>query len=233
MKSIVKQYNLNVERIHTHIGSGSDPDVWQTISLLSLNLVKEFPTAISLNLGGGYKVGRMSYEKSTDLKLVGEPVKQAFQSFFEETGRKIKLEIEPGTFLVANAGLLLSTVQDIVSTGDQGHVFLKLDSGMTEVLRPSLYGAQHPIVIHSETLETSSYVVVGHCCESGDLFTCAPGEPESLKERVLKKACIGDLISIEGAGAYCAGMSTKNYNSFPEAPEVILDRNGDVQLIRR
>jgi len=135
---VVAEYNITVERIHTHIGSGSDPDVWQTVSLLSLNLVRQFPDATTLNLGGGFKVGRMSYEKSTDLQLVAEPVKQAFQAFAEETGREIKLEIEPGTFLVANAGALVTTVQDMVTTGEQGHTFLKLDSGMTEVLRPSL-----------------------------------------------------------------------------------------------
>jgi diaminopimelate decarboxylase len=138
VKSIVQEHNLTIERIHTHIGSGSDPDVWQTVSMLSLDLVREFPTVVSLNLGGGFKVGRMSYEKSTDLQLVGEPVKQAFKAFAEATGREIKLEIEPGTFLVANAGVMVSTIQDIVSTGPSGHTFLKLDSGMTEVLRPSL-----------------------------------------------------------------------------------------------
>lgn len=138
VKSVVAEHSLRIERIHTHIGSGSDPDVWQTVSILSLNLVREFPDAVSLNLGGGYKVGRMSYEKSTDLQAVAEPVKQAFARFAQETGREIMLEIEPGTFLVANAGVLVSTVQDIVTTGESGHVFIKLDSGMTEVLRPSL-----------------------------------------------------------------------------------------------
>jgi diaminopimelate decarboxylase len=60
-------------------------------------------------------------------------------------------------------------MQDMVSTGTEGHTFIKLDSGMTEVLRPSLYGAQHPIVVLKEhqTAETGKYVVVGHCCESG------------------------------------------------------------------
>jgi len=247
VKDIVSKYNLNIERIHTHIGSGSDPDVWQNVSLLSLNLVKEFPTVITLNLGGGYKVGRMNYEKSTDLKVVALPVCKNFENFAKETGREIKLEIEPGTFLVANAGALLTTVQDMTTTisssssSTVGHVFLKLDSGMTEVLRPSLYGAQHPIVVHSSSSTNdsdadggiSSYVVVGHCCESGDLFTCVPGEPEAIKERPMKTARIGDLISIEGAGAYCSGMSTKNYNSFPEAPEVLIDTDGEIHLIRR
>lgn len=233
MKEIAAQYNLNIKRIHTHIGSGSDPTVWQTVSLLSLDLVREFPTVHTLNLGGGYKVGRMSYEYSTDLQKVGEPVIEAFRAFAAETGREIKLEIEPGTFLVANSGALLSTVQDIVQTGETGHTFLKLDSGMTEVLRPSLYGAQHPLVIHNNASETAKYVVVGHCCESGDLFSCAPNDPEVLAERLLKKTEIGDVISIEGAGAYCAGMSTKNYNSFPEAAEVLIDLSGNIHLIRR
>ena len=67
----------------------------------------------------------------------------------------------------------------------------------------------------------------------GDLFSCAPGEPETLKARRMKKVTIGDLISIEGSGAYCAGMSTKNYNSFPEAPEVMVDSAGKAHLIRK
>ena len=62
----------------------------------------------------------MSYEYSTDLQVVGSPVTEAFRSFAKETSREIKLEIEPGTFLVANSGVLLSTVQDIVSTGAGG-----------------------------------------------------------------------------------------------------------------
>lgn len=57
------------------------------------------------------------------------------------------------------------------------------------------YGAQHPIVVHSATPEVvQKYVVVGHCCESGDLFTCAPGEPEALQERLLSKAAIGTAL---------------------------------------
>lgn len=87
--------------------------------------------------------------------------------------------------------------------------------------------------MHSNNPTPASYVVVGHCCESGDLFTCAPGDPEVIQERLLNTAAIGDLVSIEAAGAYCSSMSTKNYNSFPEAPEVLLEESGDLKLIRR
>ena len=114
-----------------------------------------------------------------------------------------------------------------------------MDAGMTDVLRPSLYGAIHPLTIlpgsgDSKDVgeESESVVVVGHCCESGDLMTPLPGEPESLGERTMRKAKIGDIIVMDGSGAYCAGMSTKNYNSFPEAPEVLVNADGDVHLIR-
>lgn len=140
-------HSLCIVRVHTHIGSGSDPAVWQRVSAMSLALVRHFPSVTALNLGGGYKVGRVLGEKSTDLVVVGLPVKEAFEAFAAETGRQLHLEIEPGTFLLANAGSLVATVQDKVSTGPGGHAFLKIDSGMTEVLRPSLYGAQHPIVV--------------------------------------------------------------------------------------
>jgi len=238
VKEIVEKHNLKVVRIHTHIGSGSDPAVWQKVSGMSLDLCREFPTVTTLNLGGGYKVGRMSYEKSTDLAVVGAPVKDAFEAFAAETGRELKLEIEPGTFLLANSCAVVTSVQDKVTTGTaEGHTFLKLDMGMTEVLRPSLYGSQHPLVSVSAAGQLPStqaeYVVVGHCCESGDLLTPAPDEPETIAERLMGEVSIGDYVVIEGSGAYCAGMSSKNYNSFPEAPEVMKRVGGDFVLIRR
>ena len=192
-------------------------------------------------MGGGYKVGRVEGEPTTDLQEIGKPVVESFKEFAAENGRELKLEIEPGTYLLAMAGALVSTVQDkVVTTGDSGHTFLKLDSGMTDVLRPSLYGAIHPMTLlpgsgKAEDVgsEVEDVVVVGHCCESGDLMTPKPGEPEDLAERSLRKAEIGDVLVIDGSGAYCSAMSTKNYNSFPEAPEVLVGMDGNVHLIRK
>lgn len=237
-------YGLRIVRIHTHIGSGSDPLVWERATHLSLRLVHHFPHVTTLNLGGGFKVARMPYEKSTDLQVVGAYVNQCLSQFAMETKRQLHLEIEPGTYLVANAGVLLCRVQDIVDTlsGSEGagYRFLKVNSGMTEVLRPSLYGAQHPIALVAAEQKTapreehSSYVVVGHCCESGDLFSCEPGEPEALRTVSFPRPVrIGDYLSIEGAGAYCSSMSTKNYNSFPEAPETLLRMDGSIALLRQ
>ncbi len=237
-KALCQEYGLKVERIHTHIGSGSDPEVWKRAASMSLDLVRHFPTVHTLNLGGGYKVARMKDEQATDLREIGEPVKQLFEDFAKETGRELTLEIEPGNFLLANACSLVTTVQDVTSTGSEGYRFLKLNAGMTEILRPSLYGAQHPIVLVPEEgqnkfREEMDQVVVGHCCESGDLLTPAPGDPEVLATRRLPRGEMGDFCVIEGAGAYCSSMSAKNYNSFPEAAEVLRKIDGTLALIRK
>jgi diaminopimelate decarboxylase len=234
VREIVARCRLRVVRVHTHIGSGSDSAVWQKAADLSLNLVREFPEVTTLNLGGGYKVGRMASEKTTDLQEIGEPILQKFNDLQKETGRAIKLEIEPGTFLLANSCSLLTTIQDLVHTGQEGYHFLKLDAGMTEILRPALYAAQHPIIIlpRRQTGRLVSYLVVGHCCESGDLLTPAPEDSGKLQPRELPEAQIGDLCVIEGAGAYCSALSAKNYNSFPEAPEVIRRRQTLEQIVQ-
>ena len=235
---LCKEYNLKVERIHTHIGSGSDPEVWKKVASMSLDIVQKFPHARTLNLGGGFKVARMPDAQATNLQEIGKPVRKLFQEFEQETGRKLKLEIEPGTFLLAHSCSLVTRVQDITSTGKEGYRFLKLDAGMTEILRPSLYGAQHPIVVVPEPgqekfREECEQVVVGHCCESGDLLTPAPGDAETLSPRMLPRGEVGDFCIIEGVGAYCSSMSAKNYNSFPEAAEVLKKSDGSLAFIRK
>lgn len=234
-KSLISKYGLKVEKIHTHIGSGSDPEVWKAVAHHTLEIAEQFPTATIVNLGGGYKVGRMLGEKSTDLQTIGSPVKELFSKFAEKTGRKLHLEIEPGTFLIALAGSLLTTVDDKIDTGSKGFTFLKLDTGMDANTRPSLYGAKHPLVTVKKNptngLPTQEVVVVGHCCESGDLFTQKEGgEAET---RPMVQAEIGDYVVMEAVGAYCAGMSTKNYNSFPETPEVLITLDQKPKLIRK
>lgn len=236
--ALCRDYKLEVERIHTHIGSGSDPEVWKSVASMTLELAHSFPSVETINLGGGYKVARMPDEQATNLEEIGTPVKELFMEFAHKTGRKLKLEIEPGTFLLAHGCSLVSQVQDVTSTGPEGYRFLKLNSGMTEILRPSLYGAQHPIHLvcqpeKQKFRESVDQVVVGHCCESGDLLTPAPGDPEALAPRNLPRGEIGDFCVIEGVGAYCSSMAAKNYNSFPEAAEVLRKMDGRLALIRK
>src|SRR5436189_199415 len=184
-------------------------------------------------LGGGFKVARVPGEQATDLVAVGSVVREAFVDFHRRTGRKLRLEIEPGAYLVANAGAVVATCVDVVDTGEDGYLFAKLDAGMTEVTRPSLYGAQHPITVVAGGRATARVVFVGPCCESGDVLTPAPGDPEALTPREVPRPEIGDLVVVGGAGAYCAAMCTGNYNSYPLAPEVLREPDGSLRLVRR
>lgn len=230
------RHGLRITMLHTHIGSGADPEVWVHCADLALGLVETFPDVAVLGLGGGYKAARMPGEQTADLQSIGNRVAEKFRQFAEHHGRALRLEIEPGTYLTATAGALLCTVTDVVDTGPGGYRFIKTDAGMTENLRPSLYGAQHPIRILRDPAGSGrkdEFIVVGHCCESGDIMTPAPGDPEGLDPRWLPMPEPGDLLAVGGCGAYCAGMAVKNYNSFPEAPEVLLRASGWPVLTRR
>lgn len=233
---IAKKHNLTVKRMHTHIGSGSDPEVWERVALMSLDLCSRIPGADSLSLGGGYKVGRVRGEVSTDLQKIGLNIVEAFRTHAGKHGVELELEVEPGTYLVANACALVSTAIDVVDTGKKGYRFIKVDTGMTELLRPSLYGAQHPIeTVPLEDGERpyQEYIVAGHCCESGDVLTPAPDDSEGLLPRFMIETRPGDAVVVGGAGAYCSGMAAKNYNSFPEAAEVMIMRDGSIELMRK
>jgi diaminopimelate decarboxylase len=77
-------------------------------------------------------------------------------------------------------------------------------------------------------------VIVGHCCESGDLITCDPHDSNELREvPVPEDLAPGDFAVLKGTGAYCSAMSLKNYNSFPEAAEVLVRTTGEAILVRK
>ena len=84
-----------VVRIHTHIGSGSDPAVWQKTAGMSIDLCRGFPDVVTLNLGGGYKVARMATDKFTDLQECGAPVKETFESFAKNFRLHAKVDGDP------------------------------------------------------------------------------------------------------------------------------------------
>ncbi|MCE9582015.1 MAG: diaminopimelate decarboxylase [Planctomycetes bacterium] len=234
VRALAARHGVKVTRMHSHIGSGTDPVVWKRVARMSLGIAGQLPDVRVLNLGGGFKIARVPADKATDLLDVGEHVRQEFTDFKQRTGRALHLEIEPGTALVANAGCIVASVIDVVDTGKDGYLFAKLDTGMNEVTRPSLYGAQHPIdVLATDERGSAKVVFVGPCCESGDILTPAPGDPEALAPRDVPRPHIGDLVVLGGAGAYCAAMSTINYNSYPQAPEVMHDPDGTLRLVRK
>jgi diaminopimelate decarboxylase len=233
VKAMAARHGLTIGTLHSHIGSGTDPEVWKRAASMTLDLAAELPDVTDINLGGGFKVGRMPEEPTTDLADVSGHIGEGLVDFQRRHGRALRLELEPGTYLVAQAGAVVATCVDVVDTGRDGYCFAKLDTGMTEITRPSLYGAQHPIDVLAAGREPAEVVFVGPCCESGDILTPAPGDPEALAPRWVPRPRIGDLVIVGGAGAYCAAMSTINYNSYPQAPEVMLEPDGQLRLLRR
>jgi diaminopimelate decarboxylase len=132
------------------------------------------------------------------------------------------LLLEPGRFLIAQAGALITRVLHVKQNA--GKTFVITDAGMNDLIRPSLYSAHHTIVpVAQPQNSTSSKVdVVGPVCESGDFFA---------RDRAMPATEPGDLLAILDAGAY--GMTlASNYNTRPRPPEVLVDR-ASARLTRR
>jgi len=220
--ALATENGVIIDRMHIHIGSGADPSVWGGVMDRALSIVEKFTEVASLDIGGGFKVCRFEGEKEADMVTIMKVFSEKLESFYNKTERKLQLEIEPGTYFVAHAGTLVATVDDIVDTGKNGHIFLKLNTGMNDFLRSALYGARHRIEVVNTASEKGECVVVGHNCESSDIFTPVAGNSEEIETRTLNKAEIGDEVRVYDVGAYCASMRTKGYNSFPDAEEVMV-----------
>lgn len=220
--ALTVEAGVSIDRLHIHIGSGADPSIWGSVMDRALTIVEQLPEVVSLDIGGGYKVHRAGEEIEADMVAIMQAFSERLHAFSEKTGRKLHLEIEPGTYFIAHAGTLVASVDDIVDTGTGGYTFLRLNTGMNDFLRTALYGAQHKIEVVSEATLTKDYIVVGHNCESGDIFTPAPGNPEEVATRTLKEAAVGDEVRIYDVGAYGAAMRAQGYNAFPDAAEYMV-----------
>ena len=119
----------------------------------------------------------MPFEKQADLQAIGIALVLKFQDFYEKTGRKIHLEMEPGKYLTINSCSMITEIQDIVDTGEEGYQFLKINSGMNDMPRVAMYGVQEPLYIipaqhlsptlpcqgREQASELKNYAAVGHC----------------------------------------------------------------------
>jgi diaminopimelate decarboxylase len=135
----------------------------------------------------------------------------------------LHLLLEPGRFLVAQAGALLTTLLNVKKNGDK--TFVITDAGMNDLIRPSLYQAHHqilPVRQPAGAAKASPVDVVGPVCESGDFFA---------RDRELPPVKPGDLVAILDAGAYGMSLSS-NYNSRPRPAEVLVD-GAEHRVIRR
>jgi diaminopimelate decarboxylase len=146
-------------------------------------------------------------------------------------GHALRLEVEPGRYLVAEAGYLIAEVRAVKRTPT--HTFYLLDAGFDNLIRPALYGAYHHISIcpqgETRTGGTQPVVVGGPLCEAGDILT--QDEAGTVLTRDLPPAAVGDLVVIHDVGAYGFSMAS-NYNARPMAAEVLIE-DGQARLIRR
>lgn len=233
VKVLATKYDIKITKVHIHIGSENTPESWVESADIGLDFVSAFPDATIFNMGWGFKMAIMDYEKKANLQEIGTAVQERFEKFYAETGRKIHLEVEPGKYLVINSGSFLAEVNDIVDTWEKWYKFIKVNAGMNDMPRVPMYGIQEPIYIINDSDETEECVMVGHCCESSDILTCKLHDQETVEPRKLNKASIWDLVVIDGVWAYNSAMAMKNYNSFPESGELLVRKDGSIVEMRK
>ena len=209
---------INLKGIASHVGSQifNKELIFENLNLLieiANNLTRQGHTLSYIDLGGGLGV---SYQEEKELKPRG--VLEEVISKLEPLN--LNLLLEPGRSISGNTGVLLSKVEYLKKTSDLN--FAVIDSGMNDLLRPSLYQAWHNIsVVGTSNQKELSYKVVGPVCESGDTF----GEDRilSLDE--------DSILAIHDAGAYGHVMSS-NYNSRLRPPEILVEGQ-EIKVIRR
>ncbi|MEM2994865.1 MAG: diaminopimelate decarboxylase [Candidatus Bathyarchaeia archaeon] len=214
--------------IHMHIGSGImdvNPMLQATEKLLET--ARKIHEKLKINfefidLGGGIGVPYKPEEKEVNVQLFADKLTDLFKEKISEYSLgKPQLWLEPGRYLVAEAGILLTRVNTVKHTPYRN--FVGVDAGFNTLVRPAMYGAYHHILVANklEAESTETYDVVGPLCESGDVLA---------KQRPLPKISEGDLLAVLNAGAYGFSMSSQ-YNSRPRSAEVLV-KNSQYTLIR-
>jgi diaminopimelate decarboxylase len=230
---------LPVVSLHAHVGTGPqqrefDDNMRKLVDVYA-ELLPHFPDVEAVNLGGGlphpYRPGAPEY----DLAWYRPVLVDAAARLAKLAGRPVRIEVEPGRYPVAAAGLLVARVKDIKETRANakgpGHRFLMVDAGFNDLVRPAMYGSYHHISIVGKgaARPPEPFVVAGPLCESGDVFT--RDDHELLDPRDLPRPDVGDLLVLHDAGAYGAAMSS-NYVSLGRAPQVWWD-DGKATLVAR
>jgi len=217
--------NLNLCGLHIHIGSQitqSEPFV-EAIKKVSgfIQRLKNKGIGLEyLNIGGGLGI-IYDHEEPQTARIYARQI----IPLLKNTG--LKIIMEPGRFIVGNAGILVAKVLYIKSTPKKK--FIIVDAGMNDLIRPALYGAYHKIVPlkrspgHQVTRSQDKVDIVGPICESGDFLA---------KERLIAKVKEGNYLAVMSAGAYGFSMSS-NYNSRLRAAEVMVAGNKALVIRKR
>ncbi len=230
--AVIAEFGLKLVGIHMHIGSGVDYGHLQQVCGAMVELVRSLGQDIeAISAGGGLSIPYRDGDSRIDTEHYFQLWDAARKQVEQLLGHAVRLEIEPGRFLVAEAGALIAEVRAVKAMGSRH--FVLVDAGFNDLMRPSLYGSYHEISVlersGQEKTGQVATVVAGPLCESGDVFTQHEGGV--VESRELPPAAVGDWLVFHDAGAYGATMSS-NYNSRPLLAEVLLDEAGP-RLIRR
>ncbi|WP_312837094.1 diaminopimelate decarboxylase [Pantoea sp.] len=230
----IQQYSLKLAGIHMHIGSGVDYGHLQQVCDAMVDLVvRSGQDLTAISAGGGLSIPYRYGEEAIDTEHYFGLWNAARDRIAAHLGHSVKLEIEPGRFLVAEAGVLVSEVRAVKAMGSRH--FVLVDAGFSDLMRPAMYGSYHHISVMAgngralDETQTLESVIAGPLCESGDVFTQLEGG--KVETRALPAAQPGDYLVFHDTGAYGASMSS-NYNSRPLIPEVLFEQ-GQPHEIRR
>ncbi len=228
IKETAAENSLEVAGIHSHIGSGIlDTEKFLKAMEVTLKTAKEFENLEFIDFGGGVGVPYRPDEKPLDMKSFGAQVGELFSDFCADYGKELTLNIEPGRFLVCEAGYLLVSVTGRNETPN--HVFVGTDSGFNHLIRPMAYGSYHEIVNASRIKgKKESVAVCGNLCESGDVFT---RNEEGIEDRKITSPETGDILALLNAGAYGFSMAS-NYNG-RLLPAEVMAGEGSHRIVRK
>lgn len=196
--------------LHAHMGSGvMDTGAWTPIAEVLLDCLEHFPDARAINLGGGLGVPRHGLEQGLDIAELDSNLADCRKAASPDP----EFWLEPGRYVVAEAGVLLARVTQV--KGKSGARYVGVETGMNSLIRPALYGSYHEVhnLTRLDEPATRLVNVVGPICESGDVLA---------RDRMLPECREGDVLLFANAGAYGHVMAS-NYNLREPAAEEVLE----------
>ena len=228
VKRIIREYNLRLIGINQHIGSlFMDSEAYLKSTSNILSIARQFDDLEFIDLGGGFGIPyhKQSKQPRLDLKDLGLNLSEVIHSWVNEYGKEVEFKIEPGRYIVAEAGILLGKVN--ATKTNYGIKYVGTDLGFNVLVRPVMYDSHHDIEIYRESgtpsLKEETVNIVGNICETGDIIA---------KGRKLPEIIENDILGVLDSGAYGYSMSS-NYNSRLKPAEVLIDADNNPRLIRR
>ncbi len=217
---IKETYSLCINNLHIHTGSEiKDVEVFVKGIEILFDIIPHFTELKSIDLGGGFKVPYKAGDAETDMVLLSQKVKSAFDS--HPLAKDLQIWFEPGKFLVSECGYFITRVNVLKETA--ATTFVSINSGFNHLIRPMFYDSYHHIQnISNPVGEEKSYSVVGNICET-DTFAW---------DRKLNEVREGDYLVFYNAGAYGFEMSS-NFNSRYKPAEILMKKNHPVLIRKR